>query len=203
MIRKVLITLVICCFGIIGFAQNFTTIEIGSSCPLTDYTMQSVDESMHSLQQHFEGEGLLVVFTCNSCPFVVAWEDRYKMVEKICETNKVDMLYINSNFKKREGDDSFINMQKHAKDKNYQYPYLLDVKSQLANAFGAKTTPHVFLFNSSQELVYKGSIDDNYDSADEVTSFYLRDAIESMLNGTKIKASSTKAIGCSIKRYEP
>ena len=71
-------------------------------------------------------------------------------------------------------------MQKHAKDKNYQYPYLLDVKSRLANAFGAKTTPHVFLFNSSQELVYKGSIDDNYDSADEVTSFYLK-VIEFML----------------------
>ena len=146
--RSIFLTLLFCFFGSISFAQNFTTLELGSSCPLMDYKMLSVDESMHTLKQHFEGEGLLVIFSCNNCPFVVAWEDRYKMIEQICEDKNIDLLYINSNFKKRDGDDSFLAMQNHAKEKDYQYPYLLDVKSQLANAFGAKTTPHVFLFNS-------------------------------------------------------
>jgi thioredoxin-related protein len=203
MMKKIFLTLFVCVFSSISFAQNFTTIELGSPCPLTDYTMQSVDESTHTINQHFEEKGLVVIFTCNTCPFVVAWEDRYKMLEQICKDNNVDMLYVNSNFKKREGADSFLAMQEHAKNMGYKFPYLLDVKSQLANAFGAKTTPHIFLFNSEKELVYKGSIDDNYNSAKEVSYFYLNDAIVSMVNDKKIEVSSTKAIGCSIKRYQP
>lgn len=202
MIKKIFLALFLSVLALSTFAQNFSTIELGSDCILTDYSMQSVDESVHTLNQHFEGEGLLVIFTCNNCPFVVAWEDRYKMVEQICKDNNVDMLYVNSNFKKREGDDSFLAMQEHAKKMDYQYPYLLDVKSQLANAFGAKTTPHVFLFNSNKELVYKGSIDDNYNSVEKVDDFYLKDAVKSMVNGKKIKIPSSKAVGCSIKRYQ-
>lgn len=186
-----------------SLAQQYQTIDLGSECPGTSIEMTSVDGVMHTLDNHFSKKGLLVVFTSNTCPFVVAWEDRYKMVESICEKNNVDMLYINSNHNKRDGDDSFEEMKNHAKVNGYQYPYLLDEKSMLANAFGAKTTPHIFLFDSNKKLVYMGAIDDNYKSVDNVSAFYLKDAIESLVAGDEIQPSQTKAVGCSIKRYQP
>ena len=186
-----------------SLAQQYQTIDLGSECPGKSIEMTSVDGIMHTLDNHFSKKGLLVVFTSNTCPFVVAWEDRYKMVEGICEKNNVDMLYINSNHNKRDGDDSFEEMKNHAKVNGYQYPYLLDEKSMLANAFGAKTTPHIFLFDSNKKLVYMGAIDDNYKSVDNVSAFYLKDAIESLVAGDEIQPSQTKAVGCSIKRYQP
>jgi hypothetical protein len=85
----------------------------------------------------------------------------------------------------------------------YSYPYLLDEKSRLANAFGAKTTPHVFLFNSVDKLVYKGSIDDNHKDINQVKNFYLKDAMKQSATGKKVFPNETKAVGCSIKRYTP
>ncbi|MEE3037004.1 MAG: thioredoxin family protein [Bacteroidota bacterium] len=187
----------------IGYAQRFPTIKIGDECPSPSLQMTSVDNRSYQLDDHFKQNGLLIVFTSNTCPFVVAWEDRYKLVETICKENGIDMLYINSNHKKRLDDDSFEAMQAHAKSMDYQFPYLLDEKSQLANAFGAKTTPHIFLFNAQKKLVYMGAIDDNYTSAREVTEFYLKDAIESLVFSKPIQNAETKAVGCSIKRHIP
>ena len=203
--KKIMPSIFILLFSInqLLMAQQFQTISTGDICPLSDITMISVDSSLHTLENHFNKTGLLVLFTCNACPFVVAWEDRYKLMEQICQKNNIDMLYINSNHKKRGGDDSFEAMQKHAIKHEYQYPYLLDDKSQLANAFGAKTTPHVFLFNSEKKLIYSGAIDDNYDSVEKVKAFYLKDAIESLAGGNEIQIAKTKAVGCSIKRYIP
>ena len=147
--------------------------------------------------------GLIVLFTSNTCPFVVKWEDRYKIAEELAKKNNLGFVYINSNYKKRDGDDSFEEMKKHAKKMNYRFPYLLDEKSELANAFGAKTTPHFFLFNSNDQLVYKGAIDDNYKDIKKVKEFYLEDAINQLAKGKRIKVSETKPVGCSIKRFRP
>jgi peroxiredoxin len=94
-------------------------------------------------------------------------------------------------------------MKEHAKKYNYKFPYLLDKKSKLANSFGAKTTPHVFMFNQEHQLVYKGAIDDNYEDINKVKEFYLKDAMEQLANGKKIKVSVTDPVGCSIKRFKP
>ena len=188
-----------------ALSQKYQTLEIGQYYPKLelDYSMKSVYNQDHRMSQHFEKKGLLVIFTSNTCPFVIAWEDRYKLIEEICQTYDIDMLYVNSNHNKRDGDDSFKAMQKHAKEKGYSYPYLLDDKSRLANAIGAKTTPHVFLFDPTKKLVYKGAIDDNYESAKDVKEFYLKDALIFLSNGEEITAPKTKAVGCSIKRYTP
>ena len=143
------------------------------------------------------------MFTSNTCPFVVKWEDRYKITEELAKKNNLGLVYINSNYKKRDGDDSYDEMKKHAKEMNYRFPYLLDEKSKLANAFGAKTTPHIFMFNSNYQLVYKGAIDDNYEDIDKVKEFYLEDAITQLVKGKKIKVSETNPVGCSIKRFKP
>ena len=202
------ITIFIMCLPFLIFAQNtekskFQTISINEKMPEVDFELKSVNEQWITINSQTSDNGLLVIFTCNTCPFVVMWEDRYKLVEQIAEENNIGLVYINSNYKKRKSDDSFERMQKHAKKMDYQFPYLLDEKSKLANIFGAKTTPHIFLFDNKNTLVFKGAIDDNYKEIKKVEKFYLKDAIKQLVSGSKITVSETKAVGCSIKRYVP
>ena len=196
------------CLPFLVFAQNtektkFQTISINEKMPEVDFELKSVNEQWITINSQTSDNGLLVIFTCNTCPFVVMWEDRYKLVEQIAEENNIGLVYINSNYKKRKSDDSFERMQKHAKRMDYQFPYLLDEKSKLANIFGAKTTPHIFLFDNKNTLVFKGAIDDNYKEIKKVEKFYLKDAIKQLVSGSEITVSETKAVGCSIKRYVP
>lgn len=206
--KKILITLL--CLPFIIFAQNsdkkssqeeFPTIEIKDEMPNMDYEMKSVNGISYSLNNLKEKNGIIILFTCNTCPFVVKWEDRYKLLEELAKKNNIGLVYINSNYKKRDGDDSYEEMKKHAKKMNYRFPYLLDEKSKLANSFGAKTTPHIFMFNSNLQLAYKGAIDDNYEDINKVKEFYLEDAIQQLVKGKRIKVSETKPVGCSIKRF--
>ena len=202
------ITTFIMCLPFLIFAQNtekskFQKISINEKMPEVDFELKSVNEEWITINSQTSDNGLLVIFTCNTCPFVVMWEDRYKLVEQIAEENNIGLVYINSNYKKRKSDDSFERMQKHAKKMNYQFPYLLDEKSKLANIFGAKTTPHIFLFDNKNTLVFKGAIDDNYKEIKKVEKFYLKDAIKQLVSGSEITVSETKAVGCSIKRYVP
>ena len=183
--------------------SQFNTIEINSEMPSIDKKLQSVNGYSYSLETIAEENGLLIIFTSNTCPFVIKWEDRYTIVEELAKKNNLGLVYINSNYKKRDGDDSFEKMKEHAKKYNYRFPYLLDEKSQLANSFGAKTTPHIFMFNKNLQLVYKGVIDDNYEDINKVNKFYLKDAMEQLANGKKIKVSETYPVGCSIKRFKP
>ena len=196
------------CLPFLVFAQNtektkFQTISINEKMPEVDFELKSVNEQWITINSQTSDNGLLVIFTCNTCPFVVMWEDRYKLVEQIAEENNIGLVYINSNYKKRKSDDSFERMQKHAEKMDYQFPYLLDEKSKLANIFGAKTTPHIFLFDNKNTLVFKGAIDDNYKEIKKVEKFYLKDAIKQLVSGSEITVSETKAVGCSIKRYVP
>ena len=184
----------------ITFAQKYNTLELGAIIPLSEKLMINVTDEKMSLNNNFNENGLLVVFSCNTCPFVIMWEDRYRQLEKMCQTNNVGMVYINSNEAKRDGDDSLEAMKNHAKTMGYTFPYLIDQNSVLANAFGAKTTPHVFLFNKNKKLVYKGAIDDNYRDISQVNKTYLLDAIEQMVEGLDIHIKKTNAKGCSIKR---
>ena len=183
--------------------SQFKTIEINSEIPNMDQKLKSVNGYSYSLESISEKNGLVVIFTSNTCPFVIKWEDRYTMVEELAKKNNLGLAYINSNYKKRDGDDSFTKMKEHAKKYNYRAPYLLDTESKLANSFGAKTTPHVFMFNNELQLIYKGAIDDNYEDINKVEKFYLKDAIEQLSNGKKIKVSETDPVGCSIKRFKP
>ena len=206
--KKILITLL--CLPFLMFTQSkkqdqemFETLEIKAEMPLMEEELKSVNGFSYSLKTLTEKNGIIVLFTSNTCPFVVKWEDRYKITEELAKKNNLGLVYINSNYKKRDGDDSYDEMKKHAKEMNYRFPYLLDEKSKLANAFGAKTTPHIFMFNSNYQLVYKGAIDDNYEDINKVKEFYLEDAITQLVKGKKIKVSETNPVGCSIKRFKP
>ena len=128
------------------------------------------------------------------------WEGRYPDIKAWADKNNVGMIVLNSNYQNRDGADSYEAMQKKAKEKGYNFYYAVDEDSRLANAFGGKTTPHAFLFDSDMELVYKGAVDDNYKNVEEVKQAYLKDAISSLGNGEKVAISETQPVGCSIKR---
>ena len=184
----------------ISIAQKNSSLKLGAIIPMSEELMINVTDEKMSLSNNFNENGLLVVFSCNTCPFVVMWEDRYRQLEKMCQINNVGMVYINSNEAKRNGDDSLEEMKKYAKSMGYTFPYLIDQNSAVANAFGAKTTPHTYLFNKNKKLVYKGAIDDNFRDISQVNQTYLLDAIEQMVAGVDIKLKETNAKGCSIKR---
>jgi thioredoxin-related protein len=183
-----------------SIAQINSPLELGSIIPMSKELMINVTDEKMSLDNNFNENGLLVVFSCNTCPFVVMWEDRYRQVEEMCQINKVGMVYINSNEAKRDGDDSKEAMKNYAKSMGYTFPYLIDQNSAVANAFGAKTTPHIYLFDENKKLVYKGAIDDNFRDISQVKETYLLDAIQQMASGVDIKIKETNAKGCSIKR---
>ena len=183
-----------------------TDLVIGAPMPASDKVMKNVMGGDKSLAGIKGENGTLVVFSCNTCPFVVGsegsqgWEGRYPELGTFCQKNKIGFALVNSNSSKRDAGDSFADMQAHYKEKGYNMHYLLDEDNVVADAFAARTTPHVFLFDKDMKLVYKGAIDDNVDDAKAVTKHYLKDAITALVNGKPIATATTKNLGCSIKR---
>lgn len=180
--------------------SSIDIIEIGSKAPEPDMQMRDISGEMFSLQELNKENGLLVVFSCNTCPFVKAWEDRYKTISQLCKAKNVGMAAINSNAARRDGVDSMDEMKKHAKENGYEFSYLLDENANLALLFGATKTPQIFLFNKDLKLVYTGAIDDNLKNAEKVKNHYLANAINNLVDMKKINPSITEALGCSIKK---
>lgn len=190
-------------FMIVAFVPAMAvtgTIGIGGKATLTNVKMDAVSGEKFSLADVAKENGLLVMFSSNTCPFVQQWESRYNELKTWADQHGVGMIVLNSNYGNRDGVDSFDEMKKRASEKNYNFPYVVDEESQIANAFGGQTTPHVFLFDKNMELVYKGAIDDNYKSAADVKQAYTKDAIASLAGGQKVAVAETKPVGCSIKR---
>ena len=183
--------LVSCVFG--------KELALGSSIPLADLKLQDVSEKEVSLSDARGDSGLVVIFSCNTCPWVTAWEDRYVKLATAYQPKGVGFVAVNSNEAYREKRDGYVDMQAQAKEKGYNFYYALDQDSRLARAFGATRTPHVFLFDSRGKLVYRGAIDDNAKRPAKVEEAYLADALDSILADRPIKTASTKALGCTIK----
>ena len=172
---------------------------IGSQMPNTDYLLNDISGNQITLNEIKGENGTLIIFSCNTCPWVIRWEDRYVEIANTYLKKGIGMIAINSNVARFNGDDSLYKMKKHAKEKKYNFPYAQDPKAKLAYAFGATKTPHVYLFNDKDNLVYRGAIDDNARDADAVEEPFLSKAIDQLLAGQKIKKTTSKAIGCSIK----
>ncbi len=190
------------------FSNDPKPLKIGKMAPLQTEKMRNVDGSEISLADSKLEKGLLVVFSCNTCPFVVGnehfagWEKQYNAIHTLAKESKIGMVLVNSNEGKRDKDDAFDVMVDHSKKLGYTMPYLLDRNSKLADAFGAKTTPHVFLFNADMKLVYAGSIDNTWDSKRTEDIHYLGDAITALSADTKITLNQTPPRGCGIKRIK-
>lgn len=178
-------------------------LPLGAEAPLQDHPMEGVDGQSHHLASLAAERGLLVIFSCNTCPFVLAWEDQYPKLATQARKANLGMVLVNSNEAKRSGDDSPEAMRKHAANAGYDVPYVIDRDNRLADAFGAKTTPHVYLFDKDLKLVYRGSINDKFENkSKQAEKFYLEKAISALVKGEPIEPEDTREIGCSIKRIK-
>ena len=183
-------------------------LSIDGSAPMADEPLQNVQGEELTLNQAKKDNGLIVVFSCNSCPFVVGtpdfpgWEKQYNSLYEQALKYNIGMVLVNSNEGKRSGADSFDEMKKRANEQNYMMPYLLDKYSKMADLFSAKTTPHVFYFNKDMRLVYMGSIDNIADNKRKKDIPYLSMAMQAQANGKKCKPNKTAPVGCSIKRIK-
>ena len=174
-------------------------LEIGSKAPLADVKVEDVSGKMLTLDKVAKGNGLLVNFSCNTCPWVARWEDRYNPIAQLAKENNIGVIMLNPNSGYRNRGESMKDMQERPKKSNYQFYYALDKNSKLAEAFGATHTPHIFLFDKDMKLVYRGAIDDNANSAENVEHPYLKNAIKNLGVGKEINPQTTKSLGCTIK----
>lgn len=165
----------------------------------TDFKLKSVDGKIYSMADYKDAKGFIVVFTCNTCPFAVKYEDRINDLAKKYKSKGYILLAINPNDPIAQPDDTFEFMQKKAKDKKFAFPYLVDEGQKIYPQYGATKTPHVFLLDKNHVVKYIGAIDDNSDDASAVKEKYLENAIAALENGQAPMPETTKAIGCSIK----
>lgn len=184
-------------------------LEIGAKAPKADVSMTDVSGKKITLKDAAKKNGLLVIFSCNTCPFVVGngsksegWEGRYPGLYEAAASAGIGMVMVNSNEAKRTGGDSMDDMKARYQKEGLKGHYVLDQNHVVADAFGALTTPHVFLFDSEMKLIYKGAIDDSVESEATVKEPYLLNAIKAHISGGKIEPNSTKQLGCSIKRVK-
>ena len=185
--------------SVLFFNVQAKELSIGNEILGVDYILKNIDGNDTSLDKLKKSNGILVVFSCNTCPWVIRWQDRYNLLSAFSRKNDIGFVAVNSNARLHESVDSMDEMIYHATANEYGFPYVLDKDAKLAKAFGAMKTPHVYLFNSDNKLVYTGAIDDNAKSAKKVKNNYLMDAIRALGSNKKIKISETKALGCSIK----
>lgn len=165
----------------------------------TDFKLKSVDGKNYSMSDYKDAKGFIVVFTCNTCPFAVKYEDRVNALAKKYKPKGYVLLAINSNDPEVQPDDTFSKMQAKAKAEGFAFPYLVDEGGKIYPQYGATKTPHVFLLDKNLIVKYIGAIDDNADDASAVKEKYLENAIASLDAGKDPSPAVTKAIGCTIK----
>ena len=157
------------------------------------------DDKEHSLKDMEDAKGYVVIFTCNHCPYSVAYENRIIALDKKYKSQGYPLIAINPNNPKSYPSDDFANMKIRGKEKGFTFPYLVDKKQKIYPKYGATRTPHVYLLDKDRKAKYIGAIDNNT-KVEEVTEKYLENAIEALIKGEEPKPNFTKAIGCSIKK---
>jgi peroxiredoxin len=174
------------------------TLELGAPAP--GFDLPGVDNRRHSLASYSDKPVLVVIFSCNHCPYVKDYETRMVSIQKDYATKGVQLVAINSNDDKAYPEDNFTEMVKRSKERGFNFPYLRDETQEVVEAYGGVCTPHVFAFDSKRLLRYRGRIDDSRDPS-KVTRPDLRNALDDMAAGRSVRVPDTKPFGCSIKWY--
>jgi len=173
------------------------TLQIGRPAP--DFRLPGVDGKEYSLADFADAKVLIVVFSCNHCPYVVGSEDRMNVLYADYAPKGVAMIAINSNETQGHPTDSFDHMVRRAKDKGFQFPYVRDESQEIAKAYGALRTPHFYVFDADRKLRYTGRMDDNPREPGKQTTQELRDALDAVLAGEAPAVAMTNPIGCNVK----
>ncbi len=200
--KRVFALLFAAVIGTTAFAQT-SSMAIGTALPAEGYNTTNVlTDKRVNLNTLKTDKGLLVIFTCNTCPFVLKNVDRTSEMLKLAKQKGIGVAFVNSNEAQRNDVDGPKEMVKFAKSHNYPN-YLSDKDAQLADIFGASHTPEVYLFSgNSMKLVYKGAMDDNPGDPKAAKEVFLQDAINNLVAGKDISPNETKSVGCSIKRLK-
>lgn len=187
--------------AILNIAFTLTNpLPIGSELPMADTKLQDISGSMVSMKEVKKNNGLLVMFSCNTCPFVIKNQERTFEIGNFAQQMDVGVIVLNSNEAQRTAEDSFEAMKEYAKSQKYNWNYVVDVNSNVADSFGANRTPECFLFDKNLKLVYHGAIDDNPADATNINRNHLKEAITELVAGNPITIKETKSVGCTIKR---
>lgn len=174
--------------------------DIGSIA--TDFSLKNVDGKNVSLKNIKDAKGYIVIFTCNHCPYAVAYEDRIIALDKKYKALGYPVVAINPNNPDKQKEDSYDRMQTRAKEKGFTFPYLIDEGQKIFPQYGATRTPHVFVLQKTSKgnvVQYIGAIDDNYQDETSVKEKYVENAVDALLKNQEVKVKTTKAIGCTIK----
>lgn len=197
---KKYLLLLVSALAITGIARTAAPYKTGDQ--ITDFNLNNVDGKMVSLLQYKDAKGFIIVFICNTCPVVKKYDQRIIDLNNEFSSKGFPVIAINSNDISSSPGDSFIDMQKTAKNKGYTFPYLHDESQEIAKRFGATNTPHVYILSKKDgQLVveYVGAIDNNADDAAKTDKKYATEAINALLKNEQIAVTGTKAIGCGIK----
>lgn len=178
-------------------AEKGKGLAIGSKIP--GFKLPGVDKKTYSEKDFSDRKALVIIFTCNHCPYAQAYQDRIIHLQKEFSPVGAQIIAINSNDSTNYPADSFEKMVERSKEKDFNFPYLRDETQSVAKAFGAQVTPDCFVFDQKRTLQYRGRVDDNWQDHYKVSSHDLRQAIEAVVNGKKPTVQESSAIGCSIK----
>ncbi len=191
--------------AVFAVATAFTTgpdkgYKVGDNA--TDFKLENVDGKMVSMSDYKEAKGFIIVFTCNTCPYSVANEDRIIALDKKYKSKGYPVIAINPNDPAAQPGDSMDKMKERAKDKGFTFPYLLDAGQKVYPAYGASRTPHIYILEKKggkNVVQYIGAIDDSSRDPEAVKEKFVENAVDALLAGKKVEKTYTRAIGCSIK----
>ncbi len=194
-------------FGIFAIAATATLaftigepLQIGSSMPKSDLKMKDISGKEIAMKDAKKENGVLVMFSCNTCPYVVKNQERTIAISNYAAKNNIGVIILNSNEALRGDDDSFDAMKDYAKDQKYKWNYVVDKNHEVADAFGANRTPETFLFDKNLKLVYHGAIDDSPSDVTAIKRIHLQEAINELVAGKDISIKESRSVGCTIKR---
>lgn len=197
---KSLIILSTILFSVLGIKGQADPLPIGSGIPKAELKMKDVSGKLVSLADIKTRNGLLVMFSCNTCPYVVKNQSRTRAIAGFAQQKNIGVILLNANEGSRNNEDSYKAMQQYAYAQQYEWAYSVDSNNELADAFGASRTPEVYLFDGNGILVYRGAIDDSPADISKIKRNHLQEAINDMLAGRDVSVKESRSVGCSIKR---
>jgi len=197
--KKLYAIALVSAFALMSFLPA-DVLQIGANLPKGDLKMKDVSGKEVSIKDAAGKNGVLVMFSCNTCPYVIKNQTRTNEIMAYALKNNIGVIILNSNEAYRDEEDSFDAMKKYAQAQGYEWYYAIDKNNTIADAFGATRTPEIFLFNTSEKLVYHGAIDDSPADASSVKRRHTKEAIDELVSGKDISIKKTKSIGCGIKR---
>lgn len=198
--------IIVACVGTLLLSALFAfkitgdDLKIGDSMPKADLKLHDIHDNQISMSDVKKNNGVLVMFSCNTCPYVAKNQERIREICRFAIQNMIGVIVLNSNEGMRAGEESIDAMTIYGKLQLYDWPYAVDKDNIIADAFGAKRTPECFLFNKNLKLLYHGAIDDNPNDPSNVTRQHLKEAINEMLTGKEVTKQLSRSVGCAIKR---